>query len=142
MILSLIVSLCLTLAETEAKSPNDRPSSKDVIAAALAMQDISLARGVGCPGSGTDPEDTTVGRYLAGWLNTFAESNEGRGRRQWLRATCVADEQRRAKWVCDLAIYMQTIPKSENVVGGWGIRFLMNDKKKRVDTWYMCIGAG
>jgi hypothetical protein len=28
------------------------------------------------------------------------------------------------------------------MIGGWGLRFLMDTRKKPLRTWFMCLGSG
>lgn len=120
------------------------PTPKEIIAAALTMQDLPLRKGQGCDSAGTpDPkQDKTVGDFLAGWLNETFVPDQGRNRRQWIVASCQAAPKRAARWQCDLQMFMETVPRSESMIGGWGLRFQMDARKKALRTSFSCLGTG
>jgi hypothetical protein len=120
------------------------PTPKEIISAALSLQDLSLRKGIGCEGAGTpDPKtDRRVGQFLAGWLSETFVPDHGRNRRQWISAACRADPEKRATWQCDLQMFMETVPPTESMIGGWGLRFLMDARGTALRKWFMCLGTG
>jgi hypothetical protein len=129
--------LALLLAATP-----PQPTSKQVIAAALKLHDLPLESGTHCEGAGTSPDDKTVGDFLAGWLYETFVPGEGLKRRQWIRTRCETDPENRAPWRCDVELFMQSVPRSDEMIGGWGLRFLVDAKKRPLRSWFECLGTG
>lgn len=143
MIATVLMAALLASPDVSASKARPKPpKAEEIIAALFRMQSTPLTRGEYCKSTIDDMgEKTTIGTYLARWLAVFSEVKDGRGRRQWLTATCELDDGHRAKWKCRFAVNMQVIGK-DVMVGGVGLMFLMDERKEPVPSWFMCVGSG
>jgi hypothetical protein len=137
-----VLAVLLSQSDLVAGKPptKDAPSPAEIIAAVLQMEAIPLAKGETCGNPQTIAMHPTIGRFLAQQLAVLAEGSKKR--EQGITAKCEPDEEHRAQWRCQVSVFMHTIPRSENILGSWGIMFLMNEHKAPVPTWFTCIGSG
>ena len=137
----LLAALLAAPHAVKAKAPTKgAPNPKEIITAALQMQAIPLNKGETCGDSQAIAAHPTIGAFLAQQLAVLADG--AKRREQGITAKCEPDVGHGAKWRCQLSVFMETIPRSEEMLGSWGIMFLMNERKEPVPTWFMCIGSG
>ena len=113
------------------------PSAKDLIAAVLASQDVSLQVSSTCHNVGTEPSDATIGRYLAGFLAEMSSPDK----KNWLETASETGTSARGEpvWVCNLTL--------RHVDGddrwGWGVSFQVRRSDGLVlAESFICTGAG
>jgi hypothetical protein len=131
--------LAVLLAATQAKQAG--PTRKEIIKAALSLGDVPLGKGETCASF----QSGTVREFLSQQLAVLAETKDGKGRRQGIRAACEPrreEDDKQGKWRCRMEVYMQTIPPSEDMLGSFGVMFLMDEHKQALRTWFMCTGSG
>jgi hypothetical protein len=131
---------CAGAGDTETIGPHvvehRPPSRKDVIAAVLAHESVSLAVHASCMGVGTETTDSTIGAYLSGFLAELAD-----GDRNSLETSVVEAQSDAgvAIWRAELIVRHA----SADDEWGWGVRFDVRRDDGVVDPRsFLCIGAG
>jgi hypothetical protein len=113
------------------------PTAKDIIDAAIASAAIPLTISPSCANAGTEPSDTTIGRYLAGFLAELSSPDK----KNWIETKVVAG---RSAAGADVAICTMTLRHQDgNDRWGWGLQFQVRASDGLVLTdSFTCIGAG
>ncbi|HWO14447.1 MAG TPA: hypothetical protein VNN80_33305 [Polyangiaceae bacterium] len=107
------------------------PTSKDVIDAALQSHGVPLSVHDSCRNVGTEPTDTTLGRYMSGFI---AELDPESGKNGIVTSVNATD----GGWVCRLTIQH----RAGDDVWSWGVEFEVGKDGVVKPASYRCIGAG
>jgi len=107
------------------------PSSKDVVLAALQSASVPLAVHESCRNVGTQPTDSTLGQYLAGFVAALNPDSGTNGVVTSTRET--ADG-----WLCRVMIQR----RAGEEVWSWGLEFEVDKSGLLKPESYRCIGAG
>lgn len=116
---------------TDIRALNKPPSAKDVTTAALESSAVSLNTHESCKGAGTDLEDSTIGRYLSGFLVELDPKTGKNG-------VVTSVEERADGWVCRLMVQR----RMGEEVWSWGLEFVFTADGVLDRSSYRCIGAG
>jgi hypothetical protein len=134
------LAIGLLLAASPAKAPAKKPPAAEVVLRAVfANQDLKFSQMQHCEPDPTGSQ--TLGTYIAKLLAVFTEDG-GRRRRNWIRATCKAAKDGAAPWLCEASLFMETIPRSEHMLGGWGVMFKMGRNGEALRDSFVCVGTG
>lgn len=113
------------------------PSAKEMLAALFAMSQVPLSVSETCAGVGTEPDDTTIGQYLSGFLAELSDTEA----RNTLVASASQDKSASGEtiWVCRVMIRHA---KDEDI-WSWGVEFSAraSDGTVLADS-FRCLGAG
>jgi hypothetical protein len=112
------------------------PGPKDAIAAAIAHHDLLLSTYPSCSGVGTEPADSTIGQYLAGFLGHQTDD----AGKNWIEAGCTASTSPGAAWQCRVVIRRRNPAQEEE--WGWGVRFLIRANRSVIRESFECTGSG
>jgi hypothetical protein len=116
---------------------NRPPTPKDVIDAAIASASVPLTVSPTCSNVGTEPTDTTIGRYLAGFLAELGSPDK----KNWIETRIEPGKSRDGEpvWISTLTLRHQ----NGNDRWGWGVRFHVRSSDGLVlaDS-FTCTGAG
>jgi len=113
------------------------PSAKDVIDAVIASGSVPLSVSSTCSSVGTEPSDTTIGRYLAGFLAELSSP----AKKNWIETKV---EPGRSAAGEDVSICTLTVRHEDgDDRWGWGVRFHVRSSDGLVlaDS-FSCTGAG
>jgi hypothetical protein len=113
------------------------PAAKDVIEAVIASANVPLSVSPTCTNVGTEPSDTTIGRYLAGFLAELSAPNK----KNWVETKVEAGRSADGETVsvCTLTLRHQ----DGDDRWGWGVRFHVRSSDGVVLTnSFTCVGAG
>jgi len=113
------------------------PSAKDVIDAVIASGSVPLSVSPTCANVGTEPTDTTIGRYLAGFLAELSSP----AKKNWIETKV---EPGRSAAGEDVSICTLTLRHEDgDDRWGWGVRFHVRSSDGLVLTSsFTCTGAG
>jgi len=113
------------------------PSAKDVIEAVIASASVPLSVSPTCANVGTEPTDTTIGRYLAGFLAELSSPTK----KNWIETKV---EPGRSAAGDDVSICTLTLRHEDgDDRWGWGVRFQVRSSDGLVLTdSFTCTGAG
>jgi len=113
------------------------PSAKDVIEAVIASASVPLSVSPTCANVGTEPTDTTIGRYLAGFLAELSSPTK----KNWIETKV---EPGRSAAGEDVSICTLTLRHEDgDDRWGWGVRFQVRSSDGLVLTdSFSCTGAG
>jgi hypothetical protein len=113
------------------------PSSKEILRAVLANQDVSLTVDSSCSGVGTDSTDTNIGDYISGFL---AEQKNGQGK-NWLDVSVHAAPPAGTEPMWQCAVVIRHVDGEDR--WGWGVSFLMKAGDHAVvRSSLRCTGSG
>lgn len=116
---------------------NRPPQSKDVIDAVLASAGVSLTVSPTCRGVGTESGDTSIGRYLAGFMAEMSSDSTS----NWIetRTTDGTTPAGEPAWICVMTLRH----RDGDDRWGWGVQFLVRKSDGLVlSDSFSCTGAG
>ena len=113
------------------------PTAKDVIAAAIASGSLPLSISPTCANAGTERSDSTVARYLAGFLAELSSP----AKKNWIETKIEPGRSRAGEAVSICTLTLRHEDGDDR--WGWGVRFQVRSSDGLVlnDT-FSCVGAG
>ena len=107
------------------------PSSKDIIVAALQSASVPLTVHESCRNVGTESTDSTLGQYLAGFVDGLNPDSGTNG-------VVTSTQETTDGWVCRVMIQR----RAGEEVWSWGLEFAFDRSGLLKPDSYRCIGAG
>ncbi len=124
-------------AVTAAKVASRPPTRKDVIDVVLAHTATPLTVSPTCRNAGTEPDDVTLGRYLAGFMAEMDDPST----KNWIETTVTPGTSSGgdAVWTCRMTLRH----RDGDDVWGWGVSFVVRQSDGTVvPESFTCTGAG
>jgi hypothetical protein len=101
----------------------------------MKSQAVGLKVSSTCSNVGTEPGDTTIGRYLSGFMAAMAEP----GKSNWVEAKSAAGTSGEAVWICDFVLRHE----DGDDRWGWSVRFQVRQSDGLVLAQsFQCTGTG
>jgi len=124
-------------AQTEVRIAHLPPSAKDIVDAVIASGGVPLSVSPTCANVGTEPSDTTIGRYLAGFLAELSSPSK----KNWIETKAVAGRSSTGE---DVSICSLTLRHEDgDDRWGWGVQFQVRTRDRVVlANSFTCLGAG
>jgi hypothetical protein len=144
-LLALAVVSCGSTSEPRPISPpaaafhvaHQPPSAKDVIDAVIASGSVPLAASAGCANAGTEPSDTTIGRYLAGFLAELSSPDK----KNWIETKIEPGRSAAGDPVSICSLTLRHEDGDDR--WGWGVQFQVRSSDGLVlSNSFTCTGAG
>ena len=111
------------------------PTRKDLIEAVLASAQLPLSVSQTCTNVGTEASDSTLGRYLAGFLSELSLPTD----RNWIETT--VDSTHSTDSVSTARVTIRH--RAGNDEWGWGVQFAIRLRDSLVlANSFQCTGAG
>ena len=113
------------------------PAAKDVIDAVIASGAIPLTVSPTCAGVGTEPSDTTIGRYLAGFLAELSNP----AKKNWVETKVAPGKSTAGEVVSICSVTVRHEDGDDR--WGWGVQFQVRASDGLVlPDSFTCLGAG
>ena len=113
------------------------PTAKDVIDAVIASGGVALSVSPTCSNVGTEPSDTTVGRYLAGFLAELSTPDK----KNWIETKVEPGQSAAGEPVSICTLTVRHEDGDDR--WGWGVRFHVRSSDGLVlGNSFTCTGAG
>jgi hypothetical protein len=113
------------------------PTAKDVIDAVIASGNVPLTVSPSCANAGTEPSDTTIGQYLAGFLAELSAPDK----KNWIETKIEPGRSAAGEAVTVSSLMIRHEDGDDR--WGWGVQFQVRTSDRLVLTEsFSCVGAG
>jgi hypothetical protein len=124
-------------APPQVRVAHNPPTAKDVIDAVIASGSVPLSVSPTCANVGTEPSDTTIGRYLAGFLAELSSPSK----KNWIETTVEPGRSATGEAVSICTLTLRHEDGDDR--WGWGVRFHVRSSDGLVIPGsFVCTGAG
>lgn len=124
-------------ALSEVHVASQPPSAKDLIEAVMASGSVSLNVSPTCRNVGTEPSDTTLGRYLAGFMAELSSPDK----KNWIETQVESGTSAAGEPVSICTLTLRHVDGDDR--WGWGVRFHVRKSDGLVlNDSFTCTGAG
>jgi len=126
-----------TDARHEVRVAHQPPSAKDVIDAVIASGNVPLSVSPTCNNVGTEPSDSTIGRYLAGFMAELSSPDK----KNWIETQVESGTSAKGEPVSICRLTLRHLDGDDR--WGWGVQFHVrkSDGLVLADS-FTCTGAG
>jgi hypothetical protein len=121
----------------EVRIAHQPPTAKDVIDAVIASGGVALNVSPTCNNVGTEPSDSTIGRYLAGFLAELSSPDK----KNWIETQVESGTSATGEPVSICRLTLRHMDGDDR--WGWGVQFHVrkSDGLVLADS-FTCTGAG
>jgi hypothetical protein len=121
----------------EVRVAHQPPTAKDVIDAVIASGSVALSVSPTCNNVGTEPSDSTIGRYLAGFMAELSSPDK----KNWIETQVEAGTSAKGEPVSICKLTLRHMDGDDR--WGWGVQFHVrkSDGLVLADS-FTCTGAG
>jgi len=126
-----------TPAQREVHVAHQPPAAKDVIDAVIASGSVALSVSPTCNNVGTEPSDSTIGRYLAGFMAELSNPDK----KNWIETQVESGTSAKGEPVSICKLTLRHMDGDDR--WGWGVQFHVrkSDGLVLADS-FTCTGAG
>ena len=126
-----------TGTQHEVRVAHQPPTAKDVIDAVIASGGVALSVSPTCNNVGTEPSDSTIGRYLAGFMAELSNPDK----KNWIETQVESGVSAKGEPVSICRLTLRHLDGDDR--WGWGVQFHVrkSDGLVLADS-FTCTGAG